>query len=77
MTSSISTHEEKRKVAVKYIVTDSKYGQTRYMCVTNWSGSYSAGVMEFDSEAAALEAAKERTDSPLLYGFNEFGERII
>jgi hypothetical protein len=69
------TTEEKRKIAVKFIVYDNNYGG-RYMCVTNWSGGYSAGVMEFNSEPEALIAAKDRTDEPVIHAYNEFGERI-
>lgn len=73
MTTQILTHEEKRNIAVKFIV----YSDGWFMCSTNWSKSYSAGVTEFTTEAAALAAGKEKTkDSISIYGFNEFGERI-
>lgn len=73
MTTTTLTHEQKRNIAVKFIV----YSDGWFMCATNWSKSYSAGVREFATEADALAAGKERTkDNICIYGFNEFGERI-
>jgi len=47
------------------------------MCNTNWSKTYGAGVLEFESPEKALAAAIERdVRKPVLYEFNEFGERI-
>lgn len=68
---------ENRNIIKHFIVTDIFSNEIRYMCRTNWSGSYSAGVMEFDTKEAALAASSGRTDSPVLYGFNQFGERVL
>lgn len=65
--------EEARKIPVKFIV----YSEGWFMCSSNWSKSYSAGVIEFDSEEEAVIAAKLRCKNNIqIYGFNEIGERI-
>jgi len=72
------TREDLRKIAVKFIV----HAEGWYMCSTNWSKSYSAGVIEYTSELEAITAAKARiNDEPGhhsldIYAFNQFGERI-
>lgn len=74
MNQQLISHEEKRKIAVKFIV----HHNGQFMCVTNWSNSYSAGVCEFNSDQEAKEAGNARINSGSvqIYGFNEFGERI-
>lgn len=65
--------ESARKVAVKFIVNSDNC----FMCKTNWSKTYSAGVEEFTSLDAANDAAKLRTKTPYkVYQFNSIGERI-
>jgi hypothetical protein len=72
------SHEEKRKIPVKFIVTANFNEQTHYMCKTNWSLGYSAGVEEFDNENEALAHARNRTENGnySIQSYNEFGERI-
>lgn len=44
----------------KYIISCIRFGQKAYVCHNNFSGSYSAGVLEFDTkEEAWAEAAKK------------------
>lgn len=65
--------ETQRTIPVKFIV----YSDGYYMCATNWSKSYSAGVLEFNSEIEAISAANARTkDNINIYAFNQVGERI-
>lgn len=71
---AINQIEEQRKIPVKYVV----FSDGWYLCGTNWSKSYSAGVMEFSTSEAANEERRRRTaDRCVLHGFNSRGERIL
>lgn len=71
--SNTLSYEERRNIPVKFIIHSDGW----FMCATNWSKSYSAGVSEFNNEEDAKLAANARTKDMIdIYQFNEFGERI-
>jgi len=67
-----------RKTVTTWSVYKIANGETWFMCRTNWSKTNSAGVMEFNSETAALnEAIARDVVNPILIGWNSTGERIL